>query len=108
MWTRKCASSNERSLSFRQRRNNTMSPKSPAANKGTASLTLLYYGDSEYKTIAQETLKLKQTMDGYDFKVLLKDNSLPSWLDLSEKDEKLADVKEEPTKANLFKYLIEL
>ena len=58
--------------------------------------------------LGQETLKLKKAMDGYKFKVLLKDNSLPSWADLSEKDEKLCDIKELPTRANLFKYLIQL
>jgi hypothetical protein len=47
-------------------------------------------------------------MEGYDKKVLLKHETLPSWADLSEKDEKLADIKDIPTKANLFKYIIQL
>ena len=73
-----------------------------------ASLIFFYYGDSEYTTLGQETLKLKKAMEGYDYKVLLKHETLPSWADLSEKDEKLADVKEIPTKANLFKYITQL
>ncbi len=77
-------------------------------NNKTASLSFFYYGDSVYNTLGQETLKLKKTMDGYDFKVLLKHETLPSWIDLSEKDEKLADIKDIPTKAKLFKYLIQL
>ncbi|MCL5995434.1 MAG: hypothetical protein M1546_05185 [Chloroflexi bacterium] len=47
-------------------------------------------------------------MEDYDRKVLLKFESTPSWLDFSEKDEKLADIKDVPTKTNLFKYLIQL
>lgn len=73
-----------------------------------ASLIFFYYGDSEYNTLGQETLKLKKAMEGYDYKVLLKHETLPGWADLSEKDEKLADVKEIPTKANLFKYITQL
>src|SRR6266481_1639068 len=82
--------------------------KTPAANKGAASMCFFYYGDSEYNTLGQETLHLKKAMEDYDFKVLLKHETLPSWADLSEKDEKLADIKDLPTKANLFKYLIKL
>jgi hypothetical protein len=81
--------------------------KAPAANK-SASLIFNYYGDSKYNTLGQETVKLKKAMEGYDFKVLLKHESLPSWMDLSEKDEKLANIKDLPTKANLFKYLKQL
>ena len=80
----------------------------PKANKGAASLIYFYYGDSKYNTLGQETLKLKKAMDGYTFKVLLKHELLPSWADLSEKDEKLADIKDLPTRANLFKYLVQL
>jgi hypothetical protein len=82
--------------------------KIPAANKGAASLIFFYYGDSKYNTLGQETLKLKKAMEGYAFKVLLKHETLPSWADLSEADEKLADIKDLPTQANLFKYLIKL
>lgn len=82
-------------------------PKAPLANK-SASLIFFYYGDSKYTTLGQETVKLKKAMEGYDFKVLLKAETLPSWADLSEKDEKLANIKDLPTKANLFKYLKQL
>jgi hypothetical protein len=76
--------------------------------KTAASLIFFYYGDSKYNTLGQETLKLKKAMEGYEFIVLLKDEALPSWADLSEKDEKIANVKGIPTKANLFKYIIQL
>ena len=36
----------------------------PKANKGATSLIFFYYGDSEYTTLAQETLKLKKAMEG--------------------------------------------
>jgi hypothetical protein len=86
-----------------------MAPKVPAANKGAASLILFYYGkESKYESLGQDTLQLKKAMEGYQYKVLLKHNSLPSWADLSEADEKLADIKDLPTKANLFKYLTQL
>ena len=80
----------------------------PPANKGPASLVFFYYGDSKYETLGQETLKLKKAMEGYDRTVLLKHDSLPRWADLSEADEKMAEVKAPPTKANLFRYLVEL
>jgi hypothetical protein len=73
-----------------------------------ASLIYFNYGDSPYTTFFQETLKLKKAMDGYDRTVLLKYETTPSWADLSEKDEKLADIKAPPTTTNLFKYMIEL
>lgn len=80
----------------------------PKADKGAASIIYFYYGDSIYNTLGQETLKLKKAMDGYKFTVLLKHEALPSWADLSEKDEKLADIKDLPTRSNLFKYLVQL
>lgn len=70
-------------------------------SKGAASVTLFCFGDSKYTTLFQETVKLKKGMEGYDYKVLLKHNETPTWLDLSEKDEKLADVVMPPTAANL-------
>ena len=73
-----------------------------------ASIILCYYGDDPATTLFQETLKLKKAMEGYTFKVLLKHETLPSWADLSEADEKLADIKALPTKANLFKYILEM
>jgi hypothetical protein len=86
-----------------------MAPKVPAVNKGAASLILFYYGkESKYESLGQDTLQLKKAMEGYQYKVLLKHDSLPGWADLSEADEKLADIKDLPTKANLFKYLIQL
>lgn len=81
--------------------------KRPVANKA-ASLVFFYYGDSKFETLGQETLKLKKAMQDYKFKVLLKHESLPSWADLSEKDEKLANIKDLPTKKNFFKYLKKL
>jgi len=81
--------------------------KPPAQGK-TASLLFFYYGDSKYETLGQEALKLKKALEGHDFNVLLKHESLPSWADLSEKDEKLANIKDLPTKANFFKYLVKL
>jgi hypothetical protein len=80
----------------------------PKADKGAASLVYMYFGDSKFTSLFQETLKLKKAMEDYKFTVLLKHESLPPWADLSEKDEKLADIKDLPTRANLFKYLIEL
>jgi hypothetical protein len=79
----------------------------PKANR-SASLIFEFYGDSDLTTLFQETLKLKKAMEDYDFKVLLKDERTASWLDFSEKDEKLANIKDVPTKENLFKYLIQL
>lgn len=82
--------------------------KVPATNKGAASLVFFYTGDSKYTALCQETLKLKKAMEGYKKIVLLKHQQTPSWLDFSEKDEKLAAVIETPTKLNLFRYLKEL
>ena len=81
--------------------------KTPRADK-PASLIYFNYGDSKFQTLFQETLKLKKGMEDYDRAVLLKPETLPGWADLSEKDEKLADVKDTPTKTNLFKHLIRL
>ena len=82
--------------------------QSPQVTKGTASIIFFYYGDSEQITLAQETMKLKRAMKGYNFKVLLKHNVVPSILDIREGDEKEADIKDVPTADNLVKYLIEL
>ncbi len=81
---------------------------SGAAQAKTAVLIHVYYGDSKYRTLAQESLRLVRAMEGHDFKVLLKHESVPGWADLSERDEKQADVKDLPTKANFFKYLLRL
>jgi hypothetical protein len=89
-----------------------INPKSstpaPQITKGAASLIFFYYGDSEQTTLAQETMKLKRALDGYNFKVLLKHNTVPSFLDIREGDEKEADIKDAPTADNLVKYLIQL
>lgn len=82
--------------------------KTPKITKGAASIIFFYFGDSKFTTICQETVKLKKAMEDYKYKVLLKHNEIPSWLDLSEKDEKIADVKEAPTKDNLVKYVKQL
>lgn len=82
--------------------------KTPKITKGAASIILFYFGDSKYTTISQETVKLKKAMEDYKYKVLLKHNEIPNWLDLSEKDEKIADVKETPTKDNIVKYIKQL
>jgi hypothetical protein len=81
----------------------------PKAHRGAASLIYFNYGESSpYTAFFQETLKLKKAMEGYNCTVLLKHETTPSWADLSEKDEKLADIKAPPTTTNLFKYMIEL
>ncbi|MEZ4870506.1 MAG: hypothetical protein R3C14_54760 [Caldilineaceae bacterium] len=82
--------------------------KTPAANKGAASIIYFNYGNAPSETLVQETLKLKKGMENYNYTVLLKYEELPNWADLSQKDEKLANVKAEPTKTNLFKYIIQL
>jgi hypothetical protein len=82
--------------------------KTPRADKGPASLVFFYFGDSKYETMGQETMKLRKAMEGYEYSVLLKHDDLPGWADLSEADERLANVKAIPTKANLFKQIIDL
>jgi hypothetical protein len=59
------------------------------AEARAAALVDLYDGDSEYETLGQETLRLRKAMEGHDFTVRLKHDSLP-------------------TKANFFHYLIQL
>jgi hypothetical protein len=71
-------------------------------------LCVFYYGDDKPSTLAQETLPIGQAMEGYSRRVLLKHDEIPSWCDLSEKDEKLADVIALPTQNNLFAQLIDL
>jgi len=82
--------------------------KTPTANRGYASLIYFNYMDGPSTQFFQDTLKLAKFMDGYDCKVLLKDQTTPSWLDLSEKDEKTADIMLPATKTNFFKQLIAL
>jgi len=79
--------------------------KTPTADEGVASVIFVYYADSKFKRTFQENVKFKLAMEGYDYRVLLKhDVTKPIW-DLAEKDEKMANVIDTPTKANLKKYL---
>jgi hypothetical protein len=73
----------------------------------TASILFFYYGDSKYLTVFQETLRMRRAMEGYDLTVLLKHQETPSFIDISEGDERNADVVDAPTQANLFKHLIQ-
>ncbi|MBN8588129.1 MAG: hypothetical protein J0L94_07355 [Rhodothermia bacterium] len=66
-----------------------------------ASVVFFYFGDSKFTSLGQETVQLKHAMDGYDRVVLLKHDNVSSFWDLSEKDEKLADIKKTPTETNL-------
>lgn len=84
-----------------------LAPVAPQV-KGTASLVYFYYGDSAFITLAQETLHLKKAMSDYGTKILLKDDYLPNMVDLSNADEKEADVVDLPTRENFFKYLRQL
>lgn len=76
--------------------------------KGSASLVFHYMGDSKFTLFFQESLKLKKAMEGYKKVVLLKFNELDPWLDLSEADERIADIIAKPTKSNIAKYLKKL
>jgi hypothetical protein len=71
----------------------------------TGSLVFFYYGNSKFLTTFQETLRLKLAMEGYDYIVLLKYDEIPPLIDISEQDERDADVVDDPTPANVFKYL---
>jgi hypothetical protein len=81
-------------------------PVTPSPSPSSSgSLVLFYYGNSKFLTTFQETIRLKRAMEGYDYVVLLKHNEIPGLIDISEKDEELADVVDIPTPDNLFKYL---
>jgi hypothetical protein len=86
----------------------TTTYKMPSANRGLASLIYFNYMDAPSARLVQDTLHLKKFMEGYDCKVLLKRQETPSFLDLSEKDEKLADVMLPPTRTNFFAQMIDL
>ncbi len=77
----------------------------PRLNGRKASIIFLYMGDSPFISFFQETIRLKKIMELYDFNVLLKHDNVKPWLDLSEKDERIANVKDVPTKSNLFSYI---
>ena len=82
--------------------------KTPAANRGAASLIYFNYLDAPSARLVQEQLRLKKFMEGYARKVLLKRRETPSFLELSEKDEKLADVVLPPTRTNFFAQMLDL
>jgi hypothetical protein len=75
---------------------------------GKASLIYFYYGDEATTTLCQEQMRLKKAFKDYDRCVLLKHNTVPSWADFFEGDERNADLIDAPTKANLFGQLIDL
>lgn len=79
-----------------------------ASKRKPASLIHFFYGDNKTSTLGQETLRLVKAMEGYDKSVLLKHETVPSWIDLSEADERNAEIKDSPTKANFIKYLKQL
>lgn len=82
--------------------------KTPTATK-SASLIYFNYGEnSEFTKFFQDTLHVKKAMEGYQRVVLIKPNELPSWADLSEADEKNADVILPPTKDNFFNQIKDL
>lgn len=83
-------------------------PRKPQLNGKTASFIWAFWGDSDLTTMGQETMRLKKAMDGYDHKVLMKHNHTPSWIDLSEGDERNADVMRPPTPENFTSELVRL
>lgn len=82
--------------------------KTPTANKSAVLIYFNFGENSEYIKLFQDTVKLKKAMEGYQRVVLLKSQEVPSWLDLSEADEKKADVMLSPTKANFFDQIKDL
>src|SRR5262245_28512511 len=80
----------------------------PKANRGSASVVFFYTADDAKTVFFQETLKLKKAMEGYNKVILLKHNSVPSFLDLSEADETIADKVLTPTKTNFFNSINDL
>ncbi|MGH2553346.1 MAG: hypothetical protein ACRDEB_06490 [Chitinophagaceae bacterium] len=80
----------------------------PKCDKGSASVVFFYTADDAKTVFFQETIKLKKAMEGYNKVVLLKHDSIPNFLDLSEADEKIADKILTPTKTNFFKAITDL
>ena len=81
----------------------------PASPTKSASLIYFNYGEnSEFTQFFQDTLHIKKAMEGYQRVVLIKPNDLPSWADLSEGDEKKANVILPPTKNNFFDQIKDL
>ena len=84
-------------------------PRTPAANRGAASLVYFNYRDAPSARLVREPLDLKRFMAGYACKVLLLDrHAAPAFLELSAKDERLADVVAPPTRTNFFARIVEL
>jgi hypothetical protein len=77
----------------------------PSPGSRKASIIFSYMGDSPFKSFFQETVRLRKIMELYDFNVLLKHDQVQPWLDLSEQDERIVNVKDVPTKQNLFSYI---
>ncbi len=100
--TQSASSSNGTSSNTNQPRNQAILPR---LNGKKASIIFLFMGDSPFRSFFQETIRLKKIMELYDFNVLLKHDNVKPWLDLSEKDERTATVKDVPTKNNLFMYI---
>ena len=84
------------------------SKKKPAAKKSASIVFFAVREDSRIMTFFQETTRFKKAMQGYDKVVLLKSEQLPKNFDLSQADERLADVKDTATKENLVKYIKDL
>jgi len=84
----------------------TTSRPKPRLNGKTACFIWAFWGDDDLTTAGQETMRLKKAMKDYDFKVLMKHNHTPSWIDLSEGDERRADVMLPPTPKNFCEQLV--
>lgn len=75
----------------------------------TASLVFFYFGESSYvSALAQETVPVAEALEGYDKTVLLSHDVDFGNFNLSARAERLATVRDIPTKENLAKYLNEL
>lgn len=71
--------------------------------KGKASIVFFYFGDSYLTTLAQETTKLNNALEGYDYSVLLKHTITAGPFQVSAKAAKTADKVLKPTQAGLVK-----
>lgn len=78
------------------------------AKKKSASLVFSYFGDSKFKAFFQEAQNIGKSFEGYDYNVLLKHENKEVGIDLNQKDEKRADIKETPTADNFSKYVQQL
>ena len=68
----------------------------------TASLVFFYFGEDSYmKSFGQETVPLWKALEGYDHAVLLSHDVDFGPFNLSSRAEKLADVRDTPTRENL-------